>query len=221
MPYNFRCFNSSEKLRNIARSRVQKSTLWQTCQFKEAFRDDVQWWVEALKIRNGVSFLVHDSTAEITLDAATDGWHGRVPGIGAYHYQLNEYISVSPPEHLHQLHISDLELLAHVLVARVWGPQMAKQQVTVWTDNSACFWLSKNGRTAVDQRLKMARIYATSQITHDYRAVPAWISTDDNWLADALSRPNSAKGWGRFESFAKSLGARPVQRQITPEMFLF
>lgn len=188
---------------------------------EEAFRDDVQWWVEALRIRNGVSFLVHDSSAEITLDASTDGWHGRVPGIGAYHFQLNEFISVSPPEHLHQLHISDLELLAHVLVARVWGPQMAKQQVTVWTDNKACFWLSKNGRSAVDQRLKMARIYATSQVTHDYRAIPAWISTEDNWVADALSRPNSSKCWGRFESFASSLGARPIQRQISPEMFSF
>ena len=65
------------------------------------------------------------------------------------------------------------------------------------------------------------RIYATSQITHNYRAVPAWISTEDNWLADALSRPNSPKCWQKFEDFANSLGARPIQRQISPEMYNF
>ena len=38
----------------------------------EAFRDDIQWWLEALQIRNGVSFLVHDFTSEFSLDASTN-----------------------------------------------------------------------------------------------------------------------------------------------------
>ena len=78
----------------------------------------------SLRLRNGVSFLVQKSPAVITLDVSTSGWHDGAPGIGAYHYERNEYISVSPPEHLHSLHISDLELLGHLLVARVWGPEM-------------------------------------------------------------------------------------------------
>ena len=187
----------------------------------ESFRDDVQWWLEALRLRNGVSFLVQTSTAVITLDASTSGWYGGAPGIGAYHHQRHEYISVSPPEHLHELHISDLELLAHLLVARVWGPEMDCQQVKVFTDNTACFYLAQNGRSAWDHRLRMARIFATSQINFSYRVEPAWISTSDNWLADALSRPAEKKYRDIFEEFSNGLGARPVQREILPDFFNF
>ena len=188
---------------------------------EEAFRDDIQWWLEAIKIRNGVSFLVHDATATITLDASSNGWHLGAPGIGAYHHGRNEYISVSPPEHLHGLHISDLELLAHLLVARVWGSQMVHQHVTVFTDSKCCFFLIKNGRSAHDVRLRMARLYATHQIQHDYRAEPAWISTEDNWLADSLTRPGSEQHRLIFQKFVSELGVTPVQRHITPEMFEF
>ena len=38
---------------------------------EEAFRDDVEWWLEDLQIRNGVSFLVHKFTSDISLDAST------------------------------------------------------------------------------------------------------------------------------------------------------
>ena len=188
---------------------------------EEAFRDDLHWWLDALDHRNGTSFLVHKSTADITLDASSTGWWGGTPGIGAYHHQLNEYISVCPPAHLHDLHISDLELLAHILVARVWGPRMHHQHVTIWTDNEACFFLIKNGRSAHDRRLRMARIFAFSQIQMEYRGEPAWISTKQNWIADALSRPSSSQCRQDWENFASSLGASPKQCRITPEMYKF
>ena len=208
-------------LNRVLATKRRAARLKHSIYLEEAFRDDIQWWLEALQLRNGVSFLVHKATAEISMDASSNGWHDGKPGIGAYNYALNEYISVSPPSHLHDLHISDLELLAHLLVARVWGPQLAHQHVTVHTDSKACFWLVKNGRSAHDSRLKMARIYAMDQIIHDYRAQPAWISTEDNWLADALTRPGSEKHRKIFDDFSRELGATPRQRHISPEMFEF
>ena len=109
--------------RILATKRRAARALHKTIYLDEAFRDDVQWWLEALVLRNGVSFLVQKSTAVITLDASTTGWSDGSPGIGAYNFDRNEFISVSPPQHLHSLHINDLELLAHVLVARVWGDE--------------------------------------------------------------------------------------------------
>ena len=44
-----------------------------TVYLEQCFRDDLLWWLEALRLRNGVSFLVHHSTAIITLDASTHG----------------------------------------------------------------------------------------------------------------------------------------------------
>ena len=69
----------------------------------------------------------------------------RRAGIRACNYALSEFISVPPPAHLHDLYTSGLELLAHLLVVRVRDPQLA-------------------------QRLRTARIHASDQITHDYRA---------------------------------------------------
>ena len=208
-------------LNRILASKRRASRFSQPIYLDSAFRDDVEWWIEALGARNGVSFLVHKSTSFITLDASTNGWFGGDPGIGAYNQYLNEFISVSPPPHLHQLHISDLELLAHVLVARVWGPQMAEQHVTVHTDNAACFWLVSNGRSAWDNRLRLARIYAMSQIHDGYRAEPAWISTSDNWLADAYSRPADSKSQRIMADFVNESGASPKRRHVSPEMFNF
>ena len=67
----------------------------------------------------------------------------------------------------------------------------------------------------------MARIYASDQIIHDYRSQPAWNSTEDNWLADALTRPGSEKHRLIFDKFSKEAGVTPRQRQISPEMFLY
>ena len=78
-----------------------------------------------------------------------------------------------------------------------------------------------NGRSAWDNRLRLARIYAMSQIHDGYRAEPAWISTSDNWLADALSRPAEKKYRDVFDEFSKGLGARPIQREILPEYFIY
>ena len=98
---------------------------------------------------------------------------------------------------------------------------MESQQVKVFTDNSACFYLAQNGRSAWDHRLRMARIFAMSQVDFSYRVEPAWISTSDNWLADALSRPGEKKFRDIFDEFSDGLGARPVQRHILPSMFDF
>ena len=121
-------------LNRVLATKRRASRLKHSIYLEEAFRDDIQWWLEALQIRNGVSFLIHESTSEISLDTSTKGWIGGKPVIGAYNYALNEFIPVSPPAHLHDLHISDLEPLAHLLVVRVWGPQLVDQHVTVHTD---------------------------------------------------------------------------------------
>ena len=97
----------------------------------------------------------------------------RQSGIRACNYALNEFISVPPPAHLHDLHTSDLELLAHLLVVRVGDPQLA-------------------------HRLRMARIHASDQITHDYRA---------HRLI--------------FDKFSKEAGVTPCRRQISLELPLY
>ena len=113
--------------------------------------------LEAIQIRNGISLSVHQRSSYVTLDAYSKGCFQIAPGIVVYNHLLNKYISVFPPLHLHRLHIYDLELLAHVLVAQVWGPQFVSQHVQIFTDNIACFCLVSKGRSAFDNRLRMAK----------------------------------------------------------------
>ena len=68
-------------------------------------------------------------------------------------------------------------------------------------DNSACFFLAQNSRSAWDHRLRMAQIFATSQIEQSYRVDPAWttgwptLSLDLQKRNTGISLRNSQMGW--------------------------
>jgi hypothetical protein len=67
----------------------------------------------------------------------------------------------------------------------------------------------------------MACFYALDQVFHDYGALPAWISTEDSWLADAPTKPGFEKRGLNFDKFSIDAGTVPRQRQIPPEMVLY
>ena len=186
-----------------------------------AFKDDIAWWLEALHLRNGITFLEHHSTVHIAKDASSNGWYNELPGIGVYNFSNHEYIACTPPEHLRHLIIADLELLAHVLAANVWGSSWNGHQVTGETDSSACFYLLQNGRTRHEIRLKMSRFFASSQVKNCFRWKTQWIATEENVLPDALSRLGSKKYRDLFQAHCDKLGGIPRQRHVHPEMFNF
>ena len=95
------------------------------------------------------------------------------------------------PVHFRQVHISDLELLAHVLVARVWGTQFVSQQKQIFYKFIMTTELSPPG------------------------------STKENCLADAYSRTTDSTCQQIIQNFTNKHSARPTQRHIPPEIFLF
>ena len=104
------------------------------------FTNDVMWWHEAISLRNGISFLEFKSVVRVDMDASTDGWYGNLPGIGIYNFANDQYVTCTPPEHIRDLHIADLELLAHVVTAHVWWAEWSGAQVDGYTDSSASFY---------------------------------------------------------------------------------
>merc|ERR1712105_254410 len=50
-------------------SRLPKPTI-----LTRDFFQDIEWWLDAIQTRNGVSFLVPVSTVHISLDASSNGW---------------------------------------------------------------------------------------------------------------------------------------------------
>ena len=187
----------------------------------EDFWADVRWWQEAIALRNGVSFLVPDDTLHMSLDASTNGFYDGKPGIGAYNHKNHQYISTTVPPELSDLCIADLELLAHVISVRIWGPDWKGAEVTVHTDNMATFFLLTNGRSRDDRRLKMSRAVATCEIVSQCRLISKWIPTSENTLADILSRVGDPAQRRRFQEHCDQLGGIPRQRHVSPEMFRF
>ena len=185
------------------------------------FWADIRWWQEAISLRNGISFLVPDNTLHISLDASTNGFYDGKPGIGAYNHQNHEFISATPPPELSDLCIADLELLAHVVSVRIWGPNWKGCEITIHTDNMATYYLLTNGRSRDDRRLRMSRAVATSEIRSQCRLVSKWIPTTENTLADALSRVGDQAQRLKFQEHCDRLSGIPRQRHVSPEMFGF
>ena len=185
------------------------------------FMSDIRWWQSAVVSRNGVCFLVPDATIHISLDASTDGWFQGKPGLGAYNHANHEYFAVTPPDEFSELTIADLELLAHVVSVRLWGPGWKGSEVAIHTDNMATFFLLTNGRSRDDRRLRMSRCIATSEIQCQYRIVPKWIPTTENTLADALSRIADPSQRKRFQDHCDRLGGIPRQRHVDDSLFNF
>ena len=197
------------------------STLRQPTILTRDFFQDIEWWLEAIQTRNGVSFLVPVSSVHVSLDASSNGWKNGAPGIGGYNHDNHQFFSTTPPPHLQHLDIANLELLAHIVALHLWDDQWHEKQVTIHTDNQACWHLLRNGRSREDIRLRMSRWMATRQVTKDFRLTSEWIPTTENNLADALSRYDDPKQREKFREHCRSLGDAPVECHVKLEFWEF
>ena len=187
----------------------------------EAFFEDVRWWQLAIAERNGVSFLELPTVSDFSMDASSDGWHNGQPGIGGYCFATHEYFACTPPDEYQDLHISDLELMAFVIAIHLWGERWAESHIKAFTDNKACLFLVQNGRSRSDLRLRMARFIGMQQVRHQFRLHTEYVRSEDNVLADALSRSGSHEHREIFRKHCESLGGIPRQRVLSPEHFTF
>ena len=198
-------------------SRLENRTTILTSDFFE----DIRWWQAAIQMRNGVSFLVPQSEIHVSLDASSNGWAGGKPGLGGYNHELHQYFSCTVPDELLDWTIADLELVAHVVAFHLWSSKWEHKQVTIHTDNQACYWLLTKGRSRCDIRLRMSRWLSTQQITKDFRTTSEWIPTTENNLADALSREGdpAQKRW--FDDFCRFAAETPTRCHVGDECFRF
>ena len=186
-----------------------------------SFKADVAWWAESLRTTNGISFLQPVHTLEVSLDASGSGWYRGAPGIGGFNHQTGEYFACSPPLSCAGWHISDYELVAHLIAAKLWGNKWGSQQILGHTDNTACQALISKGKSQIDQRLRMARTFARQQLLHNFYWDSTWVSTHDNVLADALSRFGDPEARDLFFGVCMCLGISPIERIVTSDMFVF
>ena len=183
------------------------------------FKLDVSWWFDMVSPWNGRSFLVPVHSADISMDASSDGWLDSGPGIGGYNFVNHQFFATGVPPHMSGWYIGNLELFAYIIALSLWGDQWRGHTVHCLTDNEGVRFLLQNGRTRDPLRLKMARKIVGLQFQGGYRIESARISTDQNVIADALSRLGSADMWHRFSSVCSNNGVVPCRVAVPAELF--
>ena len=152
------------------------------------------------------------------MDASSNGWLDGGPGLAGFNFSTGEYFACGVPLPLKEWHIGDLELLCHLIVARLWGPSWKGLQIRGHTDNEPTYHLLRNGRSRVENRLRMARTFATLQLEMEFLWDPAWIATGDNTLPDSLSRAGDPAYIEKFRVETTRLGYQPQECQVLPWM---
>ena len=128
----------------------------------EGFIKDLNWWKYQSEHWNGISILDHSQRKGIvTLDASKYGELGSKPGLGAYNLETHKFYYRPVPDHMVDWDIGDLELVNHLVVARVWGPTWAGVEVTGYTDKQSAIHLLRHGRSLLQLRLDIAREFAS------------------------------------------------------------
>ena len=183
------------------------------------FKADISWWFAFARQWNGKSFLEPFYAADVSLDASSDGWTDAGPGIGGFCFVRNEFFACGVPTAIRDWPICDLELLAFLLAARLWGQHWHSHSVSFLTDNEACRYFMDNGRSRDPRRLQIARLLVEEQFVGNYRLESARITTQQNVVADALSRLGQPDKWQLFSDTCSSYGVTPSRVTVSEELF--
>ena len=204
--------------RMLADLRAAYKTSPQQIKLLNGFLKDLKWWKFQLDFWNGKSILDYSERKNIvTLDASKYGDYGNKPGLGAYNFDNHEYYHRPVPDYMVEWDIGTLELVNHLVVARVWGPSWAGLEVTGYTDNQSAMHLLRHGRSRSELRLDIAREFASIQQQFHFLWNSEYISTKDNVLSDCLSRWGSASA---REKFVQLTSGFPTAEIFIPDSFL-
>ena len=184
------------------------------------FKLDVEWWQSMVGPWNGRSFLVPIQSADVSLDASSDGWLDGGPGIGGYNFVNHQFFATGVPPFMSEWYIGNLELFAVIIAMSIWGKDWGGHSVHLLTDNEGVRFLLQNGRSRDTLRLHMARAIVGRQFRGNYRIETSRISTEQNTIADALSRLGSPAMWPRFTEICRNNDVVPRRIAVPAEIFL-
>ncbi len=85
--------------------------------------------------------------------------------------------------------------------------------------HEGCHHLLLGGKTRDSGRLAMARLIVGEQFRGGFRVTPTRISTEQNILADALSRLGDEGKWDLFHQTVSGYGVVPSRIDLSPTVF--
>ena len=168
-------------------------------------RADINWWIICMESHNGTAMFPdpwNDFNCNVCYcdasDLAAAGVYGKLWFTVPFNGE-NEWMISMP--------IAWRELYAVVVCIATFGKFLTCGRVAMFTDNQAVMWCINNGKSACPQLMGLIRslYYYTTYYKIDCKAF--YVSTGDNYVADALSRL-------KFEEFYGLQGYKNSQSTV-------
>lgn len=198
-----RCYDTYKQIIHLRKTRINIST---------GMRCDLQWWADFAPHFNGVSLIPHvaaetpiytDSSlvgfaAVLDKDWAIGLWEKDPSG---YATSSCDHIVPAPPlDVVHRQNINVLELWAAVVALERWSPLLANRVVTMWIDNKQVIAMLLNGASINAQCMDWVRRLFWVLMKDNIKLNPMYIKSEENVVADSLSRVPHIKSVCEFET---------------------
>ena len=149
---------------------------------------DINWWLLCMDKHNGTSMISTEwdlAQAHLIFTDASDGAAAAVSGRSWCYVPFEK-----SDQWMANMSIAWRELFAVVICIATFGESIQGQKVAMYTDNQAVYWCINTGKSRNTDLMCLIRTlyYYTTLYNIDYRAY--YICTNDNIIADALSRGN-------------------------------
>jgi len=162
-------------------------------------REDIRWWHTTLPLINGIVFFddINRQVVQVFTDACSYGLGGFYYSDADENWKEHIHLTTQPqsfstliPALQAAEHINVLELQAILSAFQAWAINFHRCRVVVNTDNKTAYngLLSQRLRGRSNAPLRQILCIAAQ---HDIIVEPRWLSSEDNLLADALSRHDS------------------------------
>lgn len=160
---------------------------------------DVSWWLRFIRVFNGRSTIkkpVHEF--DMISDSSRLGYGAHLGNDWLYGAWDQNDMFNSECKHLceNQPELSDsdkvninvLELWPVIMGVQRWGHKMAGKSVNVVVDNLQVLYMLKTGHSINSKCMEWLRDLFWSCVYHDLDLKPVYIKSEENVLADTLSR---------------------------------
>jgi len=163
--------------------------------------DDLEWWHSRIKLANG-SKRIWDFREEIYAYTDSSSHAGGAFCNGDWLYTA--WPSDEP--HIQNQHINVKELAIIVRAAGRWGPLWGNKHVHVVTDNVCAMWNVNNGTSVNLTSQKLLRDLCDLSLKFNFTITASVIKSQDNIIADAISRLHENGQMQRFLSAITEIG---------------
>ena len=186
------------------------------------FKLDIDWWLRFIQIYNGVSMMLIEEWSYPDAIVSTDAC---LVGCGGWFGSKRLYFHTVFPSHIKNRfhskhHIAQLELLAVVLMCKVWGHLLSGCRLIVYCDNDASV-AAINYHRATNSFLQLcSREISFVCASYEFRLRAEHISGVSNRIPDFLSRWSLGSKYKNL--FFSEIGAdKAFEYFITEDMFEF